>query len=1005
MLMKKIFFLCIASFLTITYVLAQRTVSGRITDDTGEGLPGVNVVLKGTTTGTTTDLDGNYRLSVNDGDILVFSYVGFETQELDVGARSVIDITLGGVVELQEVVVIGYGESTTRKLTGAIDQVDGKKFEQVPLPSFDNILQGNVAGLNVQGQSGMPGGATQVRLRGVSSITAGNEPLYVVDGVPINTGDLTRDQQTANALATLNPNDIANVTVLKDASAAAIYGSRAANGVIIITTKKGAPGETKFTFRTQQGISQRRNDPFRTMNSSEYTEYMREAVVNAGGDPDDASPQNEDSYYPIVSDTVNTPWLDLAFQEGRLESYELSASGGDEKTRFFISGSYLNQEGIAVQTSLERFTTRFNVDHSANDRMTFGVNMNISNAKQNGRYGSGTSFGDPIYGGIYLSPLYPIYANEEQIANGDDRGTGFNFNTPGFGNHNIVATQALSSNEANSFRTTGKLYLNYDIIDGLTFTQSVGLDMVRITEDSWTSQNHTDGEVDGGIVDAVATFNRDYIITSTLNYSTTFNESHSISVLVGNEYQDANRESIDVQANNFPSDKLRTVDSGAANRDYGAFGTVWSLWGIFSRINYNFEEKYFLDLSMRRDGSSRFGANNRFATFYSVGAGWNIADEDFFNAGFVDALKLRGSYGTSGNQSIGNFESIGLYGFGSYHGNPTATPTQLDNADLTWEQSTQADIGVDFSLFGNRLSGSIDYYNRETSDMLLEVPISRTTGFSDQIQNVATMVNKGWELTLSSTNIQTADFSWTTDFNISINDNEITSLPGGQDITSGNTIQRVGESVNSWFLPVYAGVNPANGAPMWYDDEGNIVFSYGQADRQIVGNPIANLFGGLTNTIQYKGFSVSAFFYLSYGNEVNRDVARFILSDGSRFGRNQSAELLRRWQKPGDITDVPIQKRNNTDQGNNSSTRQLHDASFLRLRNVTVSYNFPTNMVSKLKMTSARIYAQGQNIGTWTKYPGMDPEVGLGTTTTTAGEDFGLYPQPQSFTVGIDIGF
>lgn len=995
--MKKFFFSMIVCLLALTQVYAQRTVSGRITDDTGEGLPGVNVLIKGTTTGTQTDIDGNYRLSVEDDAILVFSYVGFESQEINVGTRTVIDVTMGGATELQEVVVVGYGESTTKKLTGSIDRVDGKKFEQVPLPSFDNILQGNVAGLNVQGTSGMPGGSTNVRLRGIGSINAGSAPLYVLDGVPINIGDLSRDQQTANALASINPNDIENVTVLKDASAAAIYGSRAANGVIIITTKKGKPGKTKFSFRAQRGVSERRDDPFDVMNSEQFTEYMREAVVNSGGDPDDAGSAN--TYFPIVPDTVDTPWLDLAFQDGSLESYELSASGGDDKTRFFISGSYLDQEGIAVQTKLERFTTRFNVDHSANEKLTFGINLTIANAKQNGRYGGGTSFGDPIYGGMYLSPLYPIYATPEQIANGDDRGTGFNFNTPGFSNQNHVATQQLATNEANSFRTTGKVYVNYDIIEGLTFSQSVGLDMVRIVEDSWTSQNHPDGVNDGGFVTGISTFNRDYVITSTLNYNTTFNDVHNLTVLVGNEYQNANRESIDVTANNFPSDKLRTVNSGAENFSFGAFGTEWAIWGVFSRLNYNFDERYFLDVSVRRDGSSRFGANNRFATFYSVGAGWNISDEEFFNASFVDQLKLRGSWGTSGNQSIGNFDSRGLYQFGAYNGSSSAFPSQLDNPDLTWEQSQQIDIGVDFSFFQGRLSGSIDYYNKETTDMLLDVPISRTTGFTTIDQNLGSMVNKGWEFTLSTVNLQIGDFSWATDFNLSINDNEVTSLPDGADVISGNTIQREGEQVNSWYLPRYAGVNPANGAPLWYDEDDNIVTNYGQADRVIVGNPVANVLSGFTNTLQYKGLSVSAFFFLSQGNEIYRSVARFINSDGSRFGRNQSTEQLRRWQQPGDITDVPIIKRGNTDGGNNASTRQIHDGSFLRLRNVTVAYNLPVNLVSKAKLTSVRIYAQGQNLATWTKYPGLDPEVGVG------GVDFGLYPQPRSYTVGIDIGF
>ncbi|MEM9856057.1 MAG: TonB-dependent receptor [Bacteroidota bacterium] len=1002
--MKKflLFFFVLFVFIGTSNVHAQeRTVTGKVTSvDDGAALPGVNVVLKGTSTGTVTDIDGNYTISIPSGNAtLVFSFIGLTSEEVEIGSRSIVDLQMtSDVTQLSEVVVVGYGQTEKKKLTGAVETVTAEKFEQVPVPSFENILQGNVAGLNVQSTSGQPGGATNVRLRGIGSINAGSAPLYVLDGVPINIGDLTRAAETSNVLASLNPNDIESLTVLKDASAAAIYGSRAANGVILITTKRGKPGKTKFNFRTQHGVSSRGDDSFDVMTASQFTEYMREAVVNSGGDPDD--PTSAGTYFPIVADTVDTDWLDLAFQDGSLQSYELNASGGDEKTRFFASVAYLDQEGIAVQTALERLSTRFNIDHSANDKLTFGINAGISNAKQLSRYGAGTSFGDPLYGGMFLSPLYPVFASEEQIAAGDDRGTGFNFNTPGFANHNIVATQALSSNETNTFRITGKIYMNYDILPGLTFNNSLGLDMVRLTEEEWTSQNHTDGVNDGGVVQVVATQNADYVLTNTLNYTKTFSDVHNLSILIGNEYQNAIRESVDVEGNNFPSDKLRTVNSAAIAGDFGAFGTEWAIWGLFSRLNYNYANKYFFDASLRRDGSSRFGANKRFATFWSVGGGYSISEEPFMdNISAITNLKLRSSYGTSGNQDINNFESRGLYQFGSYHGQPTSRPTQLDNPDLTWEESVQFNVGLDFSLFSDRLSGTVDYYNRTTSEMLLDVGISRTSGFGEITQNRGEMVNKGWEVTLNSVNAVLGDFTWGTSFNIAFNDNEITELPGGEDIVDGNTILREGEAVNAWFLPIYAGVNPADGAPMWYDEDGNIVFAYGDADRQIVGQPFADFFGGLTNTFEYKGLSLSVFFFFNQGNDVRRTVSQFINSDGSRFGRNQSTEQLRRWQQPGDITDVPIIKRNNTDQGNSASTRQLHDGSFIRLRNVTLAYNLPQSLVSKARLSNVRVYAQGQNLLTWTKYPGLDPETGI------QGVDFGLYPQPRAWTVGIDIGF
>ncbi|MCG8389147.1 MAG: TonB-dependent receptor [Cytophagales bacterium] len=976
-------------------------VSGKVTDENGEGLAGVNVVVKGTTQGTITDIEGNFAVEAAQGATLVFSFIGYLTKEVAVGASTVINVEMEvDAKTLTEVVVVGYGESNKQKLTGSVETVGSTKFEQVPVPSFDRILQGNVAGLNVTGTSGQPGGTANVRLRGINSINAGNAPLYVLDGVPINIGQLSRTTLSSNVLATINPNDIESVTVLKDASASAIYGSRASNGVILITTKKGKPGKTKFNFRAQYGVSDWENpNNFSVMNSAQFTEYMREAIINSGADPD--SPTPSATYFPYVQDTVDTDWFDIAFQDGITESYELNASGGDDKTRFFISGSYMDQEGIAVQTRLRRYSTRFNIDHSASEKLTFGINLGLSHNIQNSRPGGNTSFSDPIYGGHYLSPLYPVFASAEQIANGEDRGTGFNFNTQGFNGHNSAATIALRSNETTSGRVVGKVYANYDIIPDLTFNTSIGLDLVEIKEDEWVSANHQDGLNDGGQSTSISTQNLDYIITNMLTYNRTFADLHNITALVASEYQEATRESIDVTAINFPSDRVRTVESGAENDGYGSINTEWSIWGLFSRINYNYDNKYFLDLSVRRDGSSRFGANNRYATFWSVGGGWLISDEQFASGlSFVDNLKLRGSYGTTGNQSgIDNFDSRGLYQYGSYNGQSAGRPSQLANPDLTWETTVQFNVGLDFSVLDSRLSGSFEYYRNNTKDLLLERQLSRTTGFTNINENVGEIQNKGFEATLSSVNLTLGGFEWSTDFNIAFNDSEVISLVGGADIIDGVEIQREGEPVNSFFMPRWAGVNPANGQPLWYDEDGNVVTAYGDADRVVVGQPYADFFGGLTNTFNYKGVSLSVFFFFSQGLDVYRSIGRFISSDGSRFGRNQSVEQLRRWQKPGDVTDVPIIKRNNTDGGNQHSTRYLEDGSFIRLRNVTLAYNVPSAWLSKYKLENVRLYVQGQNLLTFTEFNGMDPEVSI------TGIDFGLYPQPRTWTIGLDIGF
>lgn len=987
-------------------------LSGMITDDNGEALIGAYIKVKGTSAGATTDIDGRYNLEVPEGSVLIISYVGYITQEVTVGSLSVLDVQLKVDDKLlSEVVVVAYGKTDRRKLTGSVQSVAATDLEQVPIPSFDNMLQGKAAGVLVTPNSGQPGGSTSVRIRGIGSISAGSAPLYVMDGVPLNIGDLTRTTQTANILSTIDPNEIESINILKDASAASIYGSRAANGVVLITTKSGSVGKTKFKFTTQHGVSDWENpNNFSVMNSEQFTEYMREAVINGGGDPDDPNANGGSTYFPIRPDTISTDWLnDYAFQEGVTHQYGLSASGGTEKTRFFSSVGYFDQEGIAVATGLKRISTRMNLDHSANDKLTIGFKVGFYHTTQNSRFGSGTSFADPIYGGVFLSPLYPVFANAEQIASGADRGTGFNFDTPGFGGHNVAATVALSDSETVNTRLSGNFSGSYDILPSLTFRTSLGIDLINIDETEYRAPQHPDGLNTQGRGREIATTNQDVVVSNVLEYNFS-SGSHTFSTLAGSEYQESTREYVDAEATGFASDKLRTINSASTPEDIGSFKTIRALWGIFLKTNYDFDNKYFLDLSFRRDGSSRFGANNRYANFWSVGGAYNISEEDFMSGiGFIDELKIRGSYGTSGNQSgIGNFSSLGLYTFtntsfttanGTYSG---SRPSNLANPDLRWEKNKAYNIGIDFTVLSGRLSGTVEYYNREASDMLLDVGISRTSGFNDITSNVGSMVNKGWEFSFNSTNIRAGGFEWNTNFNIAFNENEVTSLPDGADLIDDDDsflINRVGESVRSYFLPRWAGVNPADGRPLWYDTDGNVTTNYGAADRQIVGSPIADFFGGFTNSFSYKGLSLSVFFYFNIGNEVYRNGSRFFSSDGSRFGRNQDVIQLRRWQKPGDVTDVPRIVRNNTDGGNNHSTRYLEDGSFVKLRNITLAYNLPQSLTNKIKLSGARIYIQGQNVKTWTNFRGADPETGI------RGEDFGEYPIPRTFTIGLDANF
>lgn len=964
------------------------SISGQVTDATdGQTIPGVTVQIKDTSIGAITDFDGNYSIEAPSDAVLVFSFIGMETREVPVDGRTIINVALqSGLVGLEEVVVMGYGVQRRSTFTGAATTVDASRtIEQIPVTSFDKALQGAVPGMQVTAASGQPGSNTTVTIRGIGSISAGTQPLYVIDGVPVITGDQSIQSSTSNALSNLNPNDIESVVVLKDASAAAIYGSRASNGVILITTKRGREGATQFSFRTQQGFSTRTTEHFDVLNAEEFMMLTNEGRVNAG--------LAELDYSDVIEQGIDEDWLGAAFvTNARTESYELSARGGTDKTRFFISGSYFNQEGIAISSYLDRLTFRANLDHRANDLISFGANIGLSNTGQGTPLTDAAYFTSPVTGGFLIPPIYPIL---------DEEG-GWNMEYPALNGVNFVANNEINDHQSETKRLLGSGFVQFDIMDNLIFKSNVGVDWMDMLEEFYDDPRAKGNTAfERGRASASMVKRTVINLANTLNWDESFGQ-HNIALLLGHEAQQDDYQDFYVASEDFASFLLRRLSSGATPVTAAGTGTGSRLLSVFSQGQYNFDNRYYASFSFRRDGSSRFGRDNRFANFYSVGASWRFSEEGFLtDIDWLTNAHLRASYGTSGNSAIGNFSSLGLYGYGrDYNGRPGSSPAQFENPDLTWEESAVFNVGLDFRLF-DRLSATVEYYDRKTYNLLLNVPLSSTAGITSQLRNVGEMENRGIEASLSADifDPRTSPVRWNIDFNIAFNNNRILKLVDGEDITGFYFLRREGESFQTFYMEEWAGVNPADGRPMWYDTDGNITFSKGNAGRSIMGTADPDFIGGFNNTVTYRGFFVSTFFSFTYGNLLYDDTYRILSSDGAFAGFNQSTDQLNRWQNPGDITDTPIRVNGNPSESNERSTRNLYDGSYLRLKNAQIGYSLPDNWISPAGLTQARVYIQGQNLFTWTNYPGMDPE------QARDGIVWFVYPNSRTITFGLDINF
>jgi TonB-linked SusC/RagA family outer membrane protein len=985
---------------------AQQTISGQVIDaETKEPLIGANVIIANTTSGTITDFDGKYELSVPESaKTLIFSYTGYNKQEVEIGDQSVIDVALSAGEILDEVVVVGYGTQKKREVSSAIQALSAKDIKDTPVSSFEGALQGKLTGVNISNPSGTPGGAINVNIRGITSIGASSQPLFIIDGIPIvsrNNSALNQNIQPVNPIADLNPNDIESITVLKDASAAAIYGSRGANGVILITTKRGGQGKTQVDLGYYKGFSTITNIP-EMMDARQFVQFLNQASLNDGGAADE---WNDDFGFDPDDPNANIATTDVyedVFRTGQLDNVDLSVQGGNEKTRFYLSGNYFNQEGIQVGQNFERLSGRLNLDHRINEQVKVGANVSVSRSDHSRTLGENDEFGVVINAQAW-DPSAPLLNEDGTYTNPNDHNSWWALENP-----LLIAREYL--NTSVSTRTLGSLFGEYEIIPGLAFKSIWSLDLNTLNDESYTP---TISNKNDGLGQAIyATWEEiSWQTENTLNFSRLINR-HNINLIGGYTAQEIRATFSDIEGNGFSTNDTPSL-SAAANIVFASTGKRRSaLQSFFGRANYGFDNRYLFTFTMRADGSSRFGENNRYGYFPSGSVAWRISEEDFMaDQTIFNDLKLRASYGITGNQEIGG-TWVGTWGLGAaYNGLSGISPAQLANPDLGWEKTTQLDIGIDFALWEDRVKLTADYYIKNTTDLLLNAEVSGLTGFTSVIQNIGEIENKGLEFQLETVNIQGNEFQWRSSFNLAFLENRIVTLFNDGEILGRNHILLEGQPISTLYLIKFQGVDPETGDAMFEDVNGDGIID--TDDRQVAGSALPTYFGGFNNTFSYKGFELSAFFQFSGGNKIfNQSRHAFenygLLRSGLPYGNNSLYVFDNYWRTPGQQTDVP-RPSHQAGQMERFSTQFLEDGDFIRLRNLRLSYRFNSEVLSRLRLRSFNVYVQAQNLLTITDYRGFDPEVSTNTSSqgdlnALQGEDFGTLGQARTITIGANIG-
>lgn len=966
------FFLCFG-----TTIWAQQTVTGKVTDVTNAPVPGVNVTVKGTSMGAATDFDGMYQITASAADTLIFSYIGFTTQYIVVGNRTKVDVQLKEDAQaLEEVIVVGYGTQKKGDITGAVGLVDAESFKGRPSSDLGSLLQGQAAGVTVLKSSGKPSAGFDIRIRGTSSIGASSNPLYVIDGVP------TSDTRS------LNPNDIESITVLKDASSAAIYGAQGANGVVLITTKKGTSEKAVVQFDSYMGVAQVWKT-LKVLNSEQYRDLMTEMGKSTDW-----------SKYPY-----NTDWQDVIFQNALSQNYQISFSGNNNGTQYYISGGYLSQEGAVRSSEMERYNYKANVSKEVNKWLKIGTNLNYTHYHDvDVTDNAAVNQGGVILGVLATPPNITIY-NED--------GT---FTSNPFQDwENPVSSTDGSQRGYKNQRLLGNVYAEVNLLEGLKFRSNFGIDYNADRYDYFLDPFRTSyGRATNGISRYNTNINNYFIWDNTVTYKKTIGD-HKFEALAGTVFQKNRWEYSNIETRNFASAEITTPGAGSEIITATAGKSEKANASFISRIAYDFQNKYLLTANFRADGSSNFGPNKRWGYFPSFSAGWRISQESFMSGiEDISELKLRAGWGIVGNDNINTYQYLATVGSGGNYPiggvtMPGTYPATIENNDLKWEESEQLNLGIDLSLFDNRIKFSVDGYIKNNNDLLLNAPLPTATGFSSAIQNVGKVQNKGFEFQLNTVNVAKGDFSWSTTVNLTINRNEVKNIVG-QELFNGNvasrgevSLVREGEPLGVFYGYVWGGVDPQTGNAYYVDKNGESTFNPTADDRRIIGNPNPDFTYSLGNNVSYKNFSLNIFLQGSQGNDIFN--ATRVNMEGMTDSKNQLATVLNRWKNPGDMTDIPKVSEGNTD-NSRLSTRFVEDGSYLRFKAVTLGYNLPQKALEYLGITNLKLYVTGENLLTITDYSGFDPEVNaFGGSNTVQGVDYGTYPQTRNIIMGLNLTF
>lgn len=988
----------------------QVTITGNVADDSSLALPGATVIVEGTSNGVTTDFDGNYSITASVGDVLVFSYVGFETKTVTVGRDTNINILLNTSNQLDEVVVTGITTRNLKRSTSSTVVVDAAQIEGVAMTSPDAALQGRVAGLRVVSQSGTPGSPTSIRIRGEGSISGTNSPLYVIDGVPVVNGSYSPLTNDLGVLSMINPSDIESITVLKDASATAPYGARGSNGVIVITTKSGSAGEVKYQVTTNYGFQNYAMDSRPMLNGNQRLELGAETLINDYGFTKENATNYALANFPGAAawdagGRVDGNWDEAVKVKDAPDAiYNFSAQGGNATENFRLSLGHRKTMGTSIGVEYESVSGSFDYKKKAG-KVDILTSVRVSNAIQQGQLEGSSYFAAPQMTRIFMSPYQQIYNADGNLNTSLSTSV---FNTVYLAENNISkldGTRALSNTS-----------MTYAISDNLKFQSRYSLDYNLTNSHRYQNAVHGGGVGDNGYAYQSTRRSFTWAFTNQLKWDQTFNDVHYVSALGQMSFQKQKYDSLSSSGENVATDNLIYVSSFQTNQSASGSFSDWKELGYLALLNYSYDDKYIVDLSYRYDGSSRFAMDYRFGGFWSAGVAWNIDEEDFLaDSDIINDLKLRFSLGETGNNNVGLNAYQSLFGYGgSYNDNGAVSPSSFGNAILTWEKQAQYDIGLDFSLLDNRVSGSIVAFNKKTSDLLQSVPLSLTSGHSAQSQNIGEVENKGIEIELSSDVIKTDNFTWNIYTNYATLENKVTKLAKDADgndlnLDGGYNRVRVGEELRGWYLRQWAGVNSDTGNPMYLkggeDYDMSIVNTLNAAEQTPVGNRLPTYSGGLGTRVNWGGFYADANFYFSGGNKIYERWNWYSQSTGllSTYYYQGAASLMDRWQKPGDITNVPRMRYSTSTSttGSGNSTRFLYDGDYVRLRDLVIGYNVNSSAAKSLGFDSIALNVKGTNLWTWVKDDELqvDPEVAFSGS-------WEIYtPILKSISVGLNLKF